>query len=394
MKNKKKVIILVCILTVIAILAVAAAIMLTAPKEKYRVIKVNNTNGVVTVERDYNGERNKLDAFEGMQLVSLDTVTVGSEAFLELLADSDKHIGAEADTAFFLLSEGNEEAGMLRIELLCGRALFTIDNKLNDESTFEVSTPNALLSVRGTRFSVAYDEINHETFVEVFDGIVWAEYANGSSELYAGQSITIDDSGNPAPDSNNPSGINENEEATANPEELKHISINRVYNDETDIESSAIYEYLNLFVYDETGDIRLLSGGYTNYPNSSITSGFPKLDSETERLEKEYIAVHKADIDRIFMENRQSATEIYANGGEPEAIDVTEWFPEELSIEGEEEVYTYRISRVELKLCVNAIRAITAADGTANEAPPNSFVDGSNYSRVQSVTIEMYGLRK
>ena len=110
-----------------------------------------------------------------------------------------------------------------------------------------------------------------------------------------------------------------------------------------------------------------------------------------ERFENEYILPHKAEIDQYFNDNLQSAFEIYSAGGQPEALDVTEWFPEVINIESEENIYSYNITRVEMVLTANGICSITAPDGTANPIPHNSFVDGNNYSRVQSVTFLIYG---
>lgn len=391
MKNKSKVI-KICIGAVIAVIVLAVIILLATSKERYRLIKVKDYSGSVTVDREDKNGKSKLEIFEGMRLVSRDVVTVETGAFLELLADDDKHIGAEGDTGFVLYADGNEKAGTLRIELLYGKALFTIDKKLNDKSSFEVETPNATLSVRGTRFSVAYDQTKNETVIEVFDGIVWVDYADGSSELQAGQSIIISDNGQQILDNTNASGLNGDAGIqTSDANERNLLQINRIYCDETAIETSTLDVYL--FISDgqyPEGDGKR-SGGYSSTPNTTITSGYPKLDSETERLENEYFQPHKADIDRYFMDNLQSAFEIYSSGGKPEAVDVTEWFPETMDIETDEATYTYHITRVEMVITANAVCAITAPDGTANEVPHDSFVDGNNYSRVQSVNFNIYG---
>lgn len=392
--NRKKMskVLIICIVAVIAFIVIAGIILFATLKGGYRLIKVNDYSGLVTVDREDSEGKSKLEIFKGMKLVSDDVVTVETDAFLELLADDDKHICAEGDTGFVLYADGNKKAGALRIELLYGKALFTIDKKLNDKSSFDVKTPNATLSVRGTRFSVAYDPIRHETIIEVFDGIVWVEYANGASELSAGQSIMIDDTGEQILYSNNDSGLNDTAGiVTSDTDERCLLQINRIYCDETAIETSALDVYL--FISDgqyPEGDYKR-SGGYSSTPNTTITSGYPKLDSETERLENEYFQPHKADIDRYFIDNFQSATDIYAGGGKPEAVDVTEWFPEVISIETDESTYSYHITRVEMVITANAVCAITAPDGTANEVPPNSFVDGANYSRVQSVSFTLYG---
>lgn len=53
----------------------------------------------------------------------------------------------------------------LKIELKYGTSLIEIENKLEDGSTFEVETPNASLSVRGTTFEARYGE-NGEIIVD------------------------------------------------------------------------------------------------------------------------------------------------------------------------------------------------------------------------------------
>ena len=390
MNTFKSKVIKICIGAVAAVIVLAVIIIMVTSKERYRLIKVKEFSGAVTVDREEGKEKNKLEVFEGMKFVSRDVVTVEAGAFLELLADDDKHIGAEGDTSFAIYADGNEKAGKLRIELLYGKALFTIDNKLNDKSTFEVETPNATLSVRGTKFSVAYDQTRHRTIVEVFEGIVWAEYAGESSELQAGQSIIFDENGEQSLYNNSDVTGTEGMEASDTNERCL-MQINRIYHDETAIETSTVDVYL--FISDGEfleGDGNR-NGGYSSTPNTTITSGSPKLDSETERLENEYFQPHKADINSYFIDNFQSATEIYANGGKPEAVDVTEWFPEVMNIEGEENTYTYNITRVEMVITANAICSITAPDGTANAMPHDSFVDGNNYSRVQSVNFNIYG---
>ena len=154
--------------------------------EAYRLVKVNSFEGEVSVQRE-----EKLSAFEGLQLVSEDRVEVGNESLLELLADSDKHIVAEENTGFVIESEGTEENGSIRIDLLYGKSLFTIDNKLPDNSTFDVKTPNATLSVRGTSFSVAYDPEEETTEVEVFSGKVLIICDDKELYLEKGETATI-----------------------------------------------------------------------------------------------------------------------------------------------------------------------------------------------------------
>lgn len=152
----------------------------------YRIIKVNSFEGTVTIQRE-----DKMDAFEGLQLISKDTVEVGAASLLELLADSDKHIVAEENTAFKLHSTGTEKSGNITIDLMYGSSLITIDNKLPDGSEFVVNTPNASLSVRGTTFEVSYDQETESTIVEVIEGVVVVDSKNGTEELTAGATTII-----------------------------------------------------------------------------------------------------------------------------------------------------------------------------------------------------------
>ena len=168
--------------------AVVTAIMLLSHKEVYRLVRVNSFEGDVSVNRVTEGT---LSAFNGMKLVSEDEVNVEEESFLELLADEDKHIIAEENTRFLLNSSGTAEKGMISIQLIYGRSLFTIDNKLGENSFFEVRTPNATLSVRGTSFSVEYDISTGETVTEVFEGSVWVDYGNRREILEKGDTLRI-----------------------------------------------------------------------------------------------------------------------------------------------------------------------------------------------------------
>lgn len=177
-KKLKKIIIPAVIILVFAAVTAVIVFFITNKEKSYRLIKVKSFDGGVTIERD--GE--DTDAFNGLQLISDDMVEVSENSFLELLADEDKHIGAEENTGFVLHASGTSKSGNITIELLYGKALFTIDEKLSEDSSFKVKTPNATLSVRGTKFSVEYNKETGETTVEVFEGKVWASY-NGTEEI-------------------------------------------------------------------------------------------------------------------------------------------------------------------------------------------------------------------
>lgn len=389
MKNKKK-ILLISVICVGLLLVLAVVFALVTKKESYRLIKVNDFNGSVDVcrEEDKDGEK-RLEVFQGMRLLSQDTITVGTGSFLELLADEDKYIGAGENTCFALLSEGNEKEGKIHVELKYGKALFTIEKKLNEKSSFEVETPNAVMSVRGTRFSVLYDQTKRETVVLVYEGIVRVEHATGAVELQPGQQIIIGPAGSQVAffDTNLFTADNWEEIINFTTKE-KILSINRVYDKRENIETSpvALYLYVDAPNFNEPK----FTGAYTDAPNSRFENDTPKLNALAERIENEFLHPNKEQINQYFQTNWQRATEILSGGGEPDHVDVTQWFPEMITIEGEEGSYSYQITCVEMQLCANESR-MKNDDGTLKEAPPYSFINGENYSVVQSYWFIIYG---
>ena len=162
---KKKGLIVVAILAVLAIAAVVAFLIIS---KGYRVIKVDSVEGEVTLERA-SAEK---EIFEGLKLKSEDSMTTGEDGLLELLVDDDKHILAKENTSFTIQSTGNKKKGKLTIELEYGTSLVEIENKLPDGYDVELETPNASLSVRGTTFEVVYDKITKITTLIVTDGKV------------------------------------------------------------------------------------------------------------------------------------------------------------------------------------------------------------------------------
>lgn len=187
MKNKKLPVIIGVAALVIALIIAAIVIALVVFANKgHRVIKVESFSGNVALER---GDTPEV-IFEDMNLKTEDVITTGSDGLIGLLADEDKNIAAVENTCFAIVSEGNDKKGSLKIELKYGTSLIEIENKLEDGSTFEVETPNASLSVRGTTFEVSYDPDTNTTILKVKEGSVQAE-TNVESEMVDGGEMAI-----------------------------------------------------------------------------------------------------------------------------------------------------------------------------------------------------------
>lgn len=178
-----------------AILTVTAAmaIMLSGCSSEAaadRLMKIASFNGQVSVDR---GE--KLEASEELQLLSEDSIEIGDASSLEILIDSDKYISAEANTSFAIYSAGDKESDNITVELIYGKALFSIDEKPDAYSNIDVNTPNASLSMRGTSFSAAYEPSDGTTSVEALEGKVRISYDGNIVFLKDGESAAIKTTG-------------------------------------------------------------------------------------------------------------------------------------------------------------------------------------------------------
>jgi hypothetical protein len=69
------------------------------------------------------------------------------------------------------------------LQLLIGKILAKIQKRLGNAPAFRMGTPTAVITVRGTRFSVEVNK-KQKTFVEVFEGVVEvAGFAQGTSAV-------------------------------------------------------------------------------------------------------------------------------------------------------------------------------------------------------------------
>lgn len=183
---------------------VAAVVAVTSPKD-YRTIKIEELNGQTIISNESNSSQ---DAYAGMNLKSGDVVTVQEDANMTLLLDMDKYMFADAGTKFTVEASGNSEKSntKTRIVLEEGSVLCRLDSKLGDEESFEVETPNSVMSVRGTIFKMTiYKDENGDTYakVDVLEGSVKVDLYNENGEktgeeglIEAGQAATVHSNSN------------------------------------------------------------------------------------------------------------------------------------------------------------------------------------------------------
>ncbi len=138
----------------------------------YRDISIFELASSATVTR---GDTS-LDAYEGMRLEDGDRIQVAEDGYLRLVLDGDKYATLEAGTEICLNATGDSENSRTEIVLINGAVLNEIDNKLNADSSYELSTPTSVMAVRGTVFRVALStegEASHTELI-VLDGQVSA----------------------------------------------------------------------------------------------------------------------------------------------------------------------------------------------------------------------------
>ncbi|MGN0165354.1 MAG: FecR domain-containing protein [Lachnospiraceae bacterium] len=378
-KSRKKLVIIPAAVLIVVIVCVAVFAVLSS-KDKYRLIKINSFEGNVKVEREEDKTSDEMDAFEGMQLLSEDVVKVNEGAFLELLADDDKHIGAEENTGFVLHATGSSKSGNITIELLYGKALFTIDNKLNDDSSFEVTTPNATLSVRGTKFSVEYDPEKEITSVEVFNGKVRVNYENRVDNLEQGDTMIIgtDDT---LPEEPPISGENEDTQS----DECLFI-VGRTYNDVDNFADSEITLTLSIESehFNETNRYGVYDPANTNDNAVNLN------DTYAHAIERDYLQPHEEEIAQFYEEDCSGALLAFQYEREPNTVDVTEWFPETMTLKGVNGNYVCHITHVDMMLVQGHYPLYNEA-GEQNPPFNWSYVEEDHYVYVSGASFMAYG---
>ena len=175
--EKKKIsgkVIGVAAVAAVAVCAIVIFLVLhfTKKDDTYRSIQIYELNGTTTIEREGIGE---IDAVENLYLESGDRVIVGADSTARLKLDEDKYILVEENSILTVVAEGTATDSKTSIHLEQGAITNEIQNKLNDNSTYNITTPNSVMAVRGTifRVEVYFDESGEVyTKVSTFEGSV------------------------------------------------------------------------------------------------------------------------------------------------------------------------------------------------------------------------------
>ncbi|MBQ6845254.1 MAG: FecR domain-containing protein [Agathobacter sp.] len=186
-ENKKKLTILIPVI-VVALVGIVAFFFL-GKEDGYRMIQVYEVNGQAIIDRETIGS---MDAYENLNLISGDKVTTMLKSYTRLKLDEDKYLLAEEDSIIELVATGDEKSSRTNINLLQGAVTIEVENKLNADSTFEVTTPNSVMAIRGTVFRVKteLDENGKpSTKVSIFEGAVGVQKKDENGNLTEEQVI-------------------------------------------------------------------------------------------------------------------------------------------------------------------------------------------------------------
>ena len=126
---------------------------------------VSEVKGAVTITSP---QGTPVDAQRGVTLAADTKIETGKGSVLLQLQDGSQVL-VKAHSNVVLRVPTDEKGYWL--ELLIGRVITKVQKRLGSAPSFKMGTPSAVITVRGTRFSV---EVNNKlkTHVEVFDGLV------------------------------------------------------------------------------------------------------------------------------------------------------------------------------------------------------------------------------
>lgn len=181
-KDNKKMLGILIPVGVIALIGIIAVLFL-GKEEGYRMIQVYEVNGEATINRPTVGD---MDAYENLNLLSGDKMTTMLKSYTRLKLDEDKYLLAEEDSIIELVATGDAKKSRTNINLLKGAVTIEVQNKLNEDSTFEVTTPNSVMAVRGTVFRIKVtvdDNGNPVTKVSIFEGAVGVQKKDKDGNL-------------------------------------------------------------------------------------------------------------------------------------------------------------------------------------------------------------------
>lgn len=168
-------------------------------KQPPQAVTVLLVFGVVELHRASDSAGGMLE--RGMEIQVNDrVVSKEGSALLELANGSQLRILPNSELAFDVLT-AFEESGMVdtRIRLERGRIHSQVPKLKNEKSRYEIITPAAVTSIRGTEFRVVMDATAQQMFTEVSKGLVRVSNKDGQQNVAKGYGIGVKPGEAPSP---------------------------------------------------------------------------------------------------------------------------------------------------------------------------------------------------
>ena len=154
LKSAKGRIIIIAAAAVLAAATVVTVLLLTGGETGYRNISVSKIYGSVMTESG----GNEYKAYENMRLADGYVLTTGTDSYARLVMDGDKYVKIEEESRAVFTNVGNANSHITAITVESGTITAEVVNPLTEEESFVVTTPNAVLAVRGTMFKVGVSQ--------------------------------------------------------------------------------------------------------------------------------------------------------------------------------------------------------------------------------------------
>lgn len=174
MQKNKSIKIAIILMGLIALAAgiIVTVYFLSKKTDSYRSILIYQLEGKAEIEREGAGT---IAAANNLYLESGDKVRLDHDSSMRLKLDDDKYIMVEETSVLSIQAEGSDKDSKTSICLEQGAITNEIQNKLNEQSTYEVNSPNSIMAVRGTIFRAegyTDEEGKNQTKISTFDGTV------------------------------------------------------------------------------------------------------------------------------------------------------------------------------------------------------------------------------
>ena len=150
MKKNKNGLLKICFVISILIIIGSLFMHISSSGEGYRVVRIAEVNGNVTVVKD--GIEYK--AYKGMNVSEGAVLVTSAGSNVRMVLDDDKYVKLESGSRMVFETLGLLGSGNTSMKLERGSVTSEIIKPLAVDENFIVNTPNAVLAVRGTYFRV------------------------------------------------------------------------------------------------------------------------------------------------------------------------------------------------------------------------------------------------